>query len=135
MVDKLYTPEQANAALPLVRHIVTEVVDCHRRMADLVAIYQASMRAPSPPQEELNETRRRLAAATAQRDACVAELADLGVLLKDAQTGLADFPGVLDGERVLLCWRLGEPRVEWWHGEADGFAGRKPLPVLAACRT
>jgi hypothetical protein len=54
-------------------------------------------------------------------------LADRGILLRDPDTGLVDFPANRDGERVFLCWRLGEDRVGWFHGERSGFTGRKPL--------
>jgi hypothetical protein len=54
-------------------------------------------------------------------------LADRGILLRDPETGLVDFPAERDGERVFLCWRLGEDRVGWYHGERSGFSGRKPL--------
>jgi hypothetical protein len=54
-------------------------------------------------------------------------LADRGILLRDADTGLVDFPAEREGERVFLCWRLGEDRVAWFHGEEAGFSGRKPL--------
>ena len=54
-------------------------------------------------------------------------LADRGILLRDADTGLVDFPSEREGERVFLCWRLGEDRVAWFHGEEAGFSGRKPL--------
>jgi hypothetical protein len=54
-------------------------------------------------------------------------LADHGILLRDPETGLVDFPAERDGERVFLCWRLGEDRVGWYHGERSGFSGRQPL--------
>jgi hypothetical protein len=54
-------------------------------------------------------------------------LADRGILLRDPETGLVDFPAERDGERVFLCWRLGEDRVGWYHSERTGFSGRKPL--------
>jgi hypothetical protein len=54
-------------------------------------------------------------------------LADRGILLRDPDTGLVDFPAERDGERVFLCWRLGEDEVGFFHGERGGFAGRKPL--------
>ena len=57
----------------------------------------------------------------------VDELALIGVQVKDADTGLLDFPGVREGEDVLLCWRVGEPAVEWYHGLEDGFAGRRRI--------
>jgi len=51
--------------------------------------------------------------------------------VKDAGTGLVDFPGTLDGEPVLFCWRLGEDRVDHYHTETEGFAGRRPIPEPA----
>ncbi|HEX6264975.1 MAG TPA: DUF2203 family protein [Actinomycetota bacterium] len=54
-------------------------------------------------------------------------LADRGILLRDPDTGLVDFPAERAGERVFLCWRLGEERVGWYHSERSGFSSRKPL--------
>jgi hypothetical protein len=59
---------------------------------------------------------------------CVERLEALGVLVKDLDRGLVDFPAVHDGEEVLLCWQAGEDEVAFWHGTDEGFAGRKPLP-------
>jgi hypothetical protein len=67
------------------------------------------------------------AAVAAELEACVEELALLGVQVKDAETGLLDFPARREGEDVLLCWRLGEDEVAWWHGLEEGFAGRRPI--------
>lgn len=54
-------------------------------------------------------------------------LADRGILLRDPDTGLIDFPAERDGEQVFLCWRLGEGDVAYYHGVHSGFSGRKPL--------
>ncbi len=59
--------------------------------------------------------------------AIVAQIEELGVLVKDLDNGLVDFPSLRDGEEVLLCWQLGEESVSFWHGPSDGFAGRQPL--------
>jgi hypothetical protein len=57
----------------------------------------------------------------------LAEIDSIGVQVKDLEQGLLDFPFVMDGKPVLLCWKLGEPAIAYWHTEEDGFAGRKPL--------
>jgi hypothetical protein len=57
----------------------------------------------------------------------VEHLADRGILLRDPETGLIDFPAERDGEPVFLCWRLGEGDVAFYHGEHSGFSGRRPL--------
>jgi hypothetical protein len=57
----------------------------------------------------------------------VEELTALGIEIKSLETGLIDFPALRDGRVVLLCWRLGEARIAWWHEIDTGFAGRSPL--------
>jgi hypothetical protein len=57
----------------------------------------------------------------------VSEIEEIGVQLKDLEQGLLDFPCVIDGKTVLLCWKLGEKEIGYWHAPEDGFAGRKPL--------
>ncbi|TMK37591.1 MAG: DUF2203 family protein [Actinobacteria bacterium] len=54
-------------------------------------------------------------------------LAERGILLRDPEIGLIDFPAERDGRLVYLCWRLGEDRVAWYHEASTGFGGRKPL--------
>jgi hypothetical protein len=55
------------------------------------------------------------------------EIDAIGVQVKDLDTGLLDFPCLLEGETVLLCWKRGEERIEFWHRIEDGFAGRQPI--------
>ena len=50
-----------------------------------------------------------------------------GCVVKDLDTGLLDFPAIVNNEEVYLCWRLGEERIRFWHRQDEGFAGRKPL--------
>jgi hypothetical protein len=53
-----------------------------------------------------------------------------GVLVKDLDRGLLDFPSRREGEDILLCWHVGEEEIRFWHGVDEGFAGRKPLSDL-----
>ncbi len=55
------------------------------------------------------------------------EIDEIGVQVKDLEKGLLDFPCVVDGQTVLLCWKLGEKGIGFWHTTEDGFAGRRPL--------
>jgi hypothetical protein len=52
---------------------------------------------------------------------------DLGGEVKDVETGLVDFPSLRRGEEILLCWRLGEKKIGYWHTAESGFAGRRPV--------
>jgi hypothetical protein len=57
----------------------------------------------------------------------VAEIDSIGVQVKDLDTGLLDFPCIIDSEIVLLCWKMGESRIDFWHTVDAGFRGRQPL--------
>lgn len=57
----------------------------------------------------------------------VTALAEAGILLRDPESGLVDFPAERDGRAVFLCWRLGEEHVAWFHEEDTGFSSRQPL--------
>jgi hypothetical protein len=73
---------------------------------------------------ELAETIQREADAIA---ACAEEINAAGAQIKSLEEGLLDFPSRRDGELVLLCWKLGEDEIRYWHDADEGFAGRKPL--------
>jgi len=132
---RLFTPEEANAALPVVRLAVERLVAARRSLSELdqrLAPVRARVAGnggglhPGPVaalQEEVAASANRLREA-------LEELDGLGVQVKDPDTGLVDFPArhPADGSTVLLCWRLGEPEVSFWHTLEAGFAGRKPLP-------
>ena len=130
---KTFTPDEAGAALPEVSGLVGQIVELGQLIPELedqarIHTYQAARGADDG---ELDE-RRRLS-ESGLRDAqlslrvALTRLEDLGVVLKDAQAGLVDFPWDREGEIVELCWKLGESGVTHWHRVGEGFAGRKPL--------
>lgn len=129
---KLFTIEEANAALPLVRAIASdlaqlsqELIEQQQRLAMLRG--DRDVDAHDPYSEELTEMQRALEHDARQLQTYVGELEALGVEPKNAPEGLVDFPCIRDGRVVYLCWRLGEPRVEFWHELEAGFQGRQPL--------
>ncbi|PYP85556.1 MAG: DUF2203 domain-containing protein [Candidatus Angelobacter sp. Gp1-AA117] len=73
--------------------------------------------------------RKRAESDKAVQDAkdALAEIEAIGVQIKDLDVGLLDFPCVVDDEIVLLCWKYGEEKIEYWHGVEEGFRGRKPI--------
>ena len=73
--------------------------------------------------------RKRAESDKAVQDAkdALAEIESIGVQIKDLDIGLLDFPCVVDGEIVLLCWKYGEEKIQFWHGLEEGFRGRKPI--------
>jgi hypothetical protein len=80
---------------------------------------------------ERRRLRLRMQGVIDQMQAGVARIDELGVTLREIETGLVDFPALVNGRQVWLCWRLGEGDVEWWHELSDGFGGRRPLIELA----
>ena len=62
----------------------------------------------------------------------VNRIQDSGVVVKDLDMGLVDFPSLLDGEEIYLCWKLGEDHIGFWHGIDEGFTGRKPIDDAGA---
>ena len=133
MTARHFTPAEANELLAEVRPLAESLVQ-HRQGMRLAAERRARLTAriagnggDLDPQEpgELDEQFQRESHAVTQ---AAEQLERLGVLVKDLDTGLVDFPALHEGEEVLLCWQLGEDEVAHWHGVDEGFAGRKPLP-------
>ena len=135
MTPRYFTPDEANALLPDVREAAETLVGHRRALVEANAkrAHLASQIAGNggdfDPQEprELEEVLQREAEAVGH---AIERLEGLGVLVKDADRGLVDFPALREnGEEVLLCWHVGEDEIAFWHGLEEGFAGRKPLPL------
>jgi hypothetical protein len=131
---RYYTPAQANAALPLVRAIVQDIVDLARELRERQE--RSSMlrqggrgRLSQAHEEELQPGREELERGHERLRELEQELVDLGIELKDYFTGLIDFRSRMDGREIYLCWRLGEPAVAFWHELDAGFAGRQKLKL------
>ena len=127
---RTFTPAEANSALAHVRPLAERMVAARERLRELAGEQHgvAELVAGNGSGYAVSDARTSdFAAAAADLEACLAELGAAGVQVRDPDTGLLDFPSVRDGEMVLLCWRLGEPAVEWWHGLDGGFAGRRAI--------
>jgi hypothetical protein len=130
---QLFTVDQANRTLPLVRKIVEDVVREHRRWEEAIVELDlisagGQLEGPDPRVVALE---RRIQKIAREIDSFQVELETLDIQLKDRRIGLIDFPSELDGHAVLLCWQLGEPSVQFWHDPDSGYAGRQPLsPTL-----
>jgi hypothetical protein len=83
------------------------------------------------PAQDLRLARLRMQGLIDQMQAGVARLDELDVVLRDIATGLIDFPALVNGRQVWLCWRLGEDEIGWWHELTAGVAGRRPILDLA----
>ena len=123
---KIFTVEEANRMLPVLRDVVETIQDRMRwlsghrpRIEYLVEEHRIPHESPVPADyfESLVQVR-----------SALVHLEALGCQLKDIGRGLVDFPARLSGKPVLLCWCLGEESVGYYHDEKSGYAGRRPLP-------
>ena len=126
----IFTVEDANKTLPLVRRIVADIVRDYWRWQEKVGQFEeaALHRTVDSPNEDADRLEREAQQLARDIDGYVNEVKQLGVQMKGLDTGLVDFPGEINGKPALLCWQLGEESVKYWHDEQAGFAGRQPLP-------
>ncbi|MGE0607631.1 MAG: DUF2203 domain-containing protein [Pirellulales bacterium] len=131
---KLFTPEQANAMLPLVRAIVTDLSRLSRDLLERRERLSVLMRVRGDDQDdpfsaEVLQVQEELEKDSHRLREYVDELLELGVEPKNGMEGLVDFPAMIDGRLVYLCWKLDEPEILFWHDLEAGFSGRQPLQI------
>jgi hypothetical protein len=108
---RLFTRQEAESALPLVRQIVTDILEKARIL------------------REMEETDGEVPQYQAEMEEHLLELEEMGCYFKDwnFSIGLVDFPAVIDGQTVFLCWRSDESELAWYHPVKEGFQGRRRL--------
>jgi len=128
-VIRHFTVEQAQSTLPLVRRIVSDLLDLHPRWRTAVAAFEAEQAVVSASGETPAARALRLEAGrlAGEIEACLEEFEQIGCVFKGFDSGLVDFPSMMEGRDVYLCWQFDEPRIAHWHEIDGGFAGRLPL--------
>ncbi|MHB1424668.1 MAG: DUF2203 family protein [Gemmataceae bacterium] len=129
---RFFTAAEANNTLPLVRAIVQDITDLARELRErhdrLTRLKPGDrFRLSDAHDEELRLVQAELERGQEKMEEYVRELGQIGVELKDPFTGLIDFPSLMNGRPVYLCWRLGEADIAYWHELEAGFAGRQKL--------
>jgi len=132
VAEREFTLEEANAAVAELRPVVARMVEHGSKLAaaqgaqrELVTRIAGNGGDMQPSDlRELAETIQAEADAIA---ACAQEINAAGAQIKSLEEGLLDFPSRREGEEILLCWKLGEAAIRYWHGPDEGFAGRKPM--------
>jgi hypothetical protein len=120
--DRIYTVEEANGAIAELRPRLALIRDARHvviRAGERIRSQVAADGGGHEGKDYWNALR------TLRSE--VERLAAEGILLRDPETGLVDFPGEVEGRQVFLCWRPDEERVAFWHGAESGFSGRRPL--------
>jgi hypothetical protein len=134
-VSRFYAIDEANDTLPEVERIL---VALHDQREELIArrdkVVELSpaddTTLPSGVGEQVRLLRLSMQGLIDQMQAGVARLVEMDITLRDIQTGLIDFPALVSGRPIWLCWRLGEADVAHWHSHDEGFDSRRPLSEL-----
>jgi len=134
MSERVFTRVEVNGLIPRLSELMDKAMDGHRRATSL----QRHLREEQEriqisgggliDQRDWKARTERLDGLTIEIRGLLQEILDLGGVTKDLELGLVDFPGVVRGETVNLCWKAGEAEVAFWHGFDEGYAQRKPLP-------
>ena len=133
MAEKYFTREEAQELLDYVAPHLKTARDQRRRVEvlerDLAAGASRVMLLGGsiPPIVELGQKRAERDRLAGELQEAVEKVLETGCLVKDLEMGLVDFPSLRGGQEIYLCWKLGEERIQYWHGLTEGYAGRKPL--------
>jgi hypothetical protein len=133
MADRTFTLDEAQSLLPVLESLLRTAINAKKIVDEADAEQQALQH-----RVFLNGgmfldivplARRKAERAKAEQRAkdALAEIDSIGVQVKDLNIGLLDFPCEVEGQIILLCWKLGEKAIAHWHGLQEGFAGRKPI--------
>jgi hypothetical protein len=130
---KHFTLDEAQSLLPVLEALLKRAMEAKRAAEEIEEKMQALSRKiflTGGMFLDVDRTKRQRASLESQLQQAkdsLAEIDAIGVQVKDLDTGLLDFPCLIDGETVLLCWKMGESRIEFWHTLDAGFRGRQPL--------
>jgi hypothetical protein len=133
MPDRYFNRREAEELLPMIEKCLEEARACKQKVeaCDLDISRTAArimvLGGSIPPFASLAETRAQRERSVTTLQEQVNRIQQTGCVVKDLDEGLVDFPSLMEGEEVFLCWKLGEERILYWHGLEEGFAGRKPL--------
>jgi hypothetical protein len=156
-VTRFFDLDEANELIPEIRTILESLRDERAeliRLRDQLLLIESAADTPTQAPTEANARRAtrqaeredgdeapgrgperrvlrlRMQGVIDQMQAGVARIDELGITLREIETGLIDFPALVAGRQIFLCWRLGEDDVAWWHELGDGFDGRQALAEL-----
>lgn len=132
-MPRYFTLEQAQRLLPEIGTQLRKAMESHKRSQESEAeLAQLTRRVAMTggmqiDPEHSRKLKRNHERSRAQLAEAIEAITELGVQVKDLDIGLIDFPTLFKGREVLLCWRLGEAAIQFWHGLEEGFRGRKKI--------
>ena len=122
--DRHFTTEEANALLPRIEPMLIALGEARDRLTDS-ELHEAL--SDASPTNGGGEPGRHVGEAFLEVRRLLGELQDLGIVIRDLDRGLIDFPALVDGQEAYLCWELGEDEIGYWHDLESGYGGRRPL--------
>jgi hypothetical protein len=132
-MSRRFTLAEAQSLIPRVDVVLREAVSLKSEYQEAEHAIQAMAHRVSmmggmmmDRDRAIDAKNRRDSVATKLR-AAIEQVQEFGCVLKDLDMGLIDFPTLLRGVEVYLCWKLGEPKIAFWHGTDEGFRGRKAI--------
>jgi hypothetical protein len=132
-MDRTFTLNEAQTLIPVLEALLKRAIEGKKRLQEFEEEFQAIAHRIFLNGGTLVDVGA-IRVRKEQRDRelqhvkdAIAEIDSIGVQVKDLDIGLLDFPCKVDGEVVLLCWKLGEEKIEFWHGLEEGYRGRKPI--------
>ncbi|MFN2461670.1 MAG: DUF2203 domain-containing protein [Candidatus Velthaea sp.] len=126
-IMKLFSPEKANALIPVLAPILDELWAKRRELAIKLLEADPALRGERPDRSHDRRYARRFTELKAEIVRLINRIEAHGCVVKDLDLGLLDFPALRDGRQVYLCWKAGEAHLAHWHGTDEGFSDRKPL--------
>jgi hypothetical protein len=133
MSERTFTLDEAHSLLPVLESLLRSAISAKKTMdeveAEMQELQQRIFLNGGTFVDIVPVARRKAERAKAEQRAkdALAEIDSIGVQVKDLDIGLLDFPCEIEGQIILLCWKLGEKSITHWHGTTEGFAGRKPV--------
>lgn len=127
MSIKYFSLEEANRTIPYVSRIVQDIVSEYERWRDCIYRYEVIAANSSSETDEQARLREEVDQVAQRINRHIEELSSVGCVFKGFESGLVDFHSKLDDREICLCWKLGEPEIQYWHEVDAGFAGRKEL--------
>lgn len=125
MPTKTFTLEEANAYVPQLEELLAEMQSVREEISAISGALESVIE--RAPHNGGSRTAGEYLLLLQRFNVAHGMLNEIGCELKDLGLGLVDFPSYREGTLVYLCWKRGEPRIEYWHDLDSGFAGRKPL--------
>ena len=132
-MPKRFTLAEAQSLIPRVDSLLREAVSLKSDYLEAEHAIQAMAQRVSlmggmiVDRDQAIDAKRRRDAVAARLRGTIEQVQEFGCVIKDLDTGLIDFPTLLRGVEVYLCWKLGETKIEFWHGVEEGFRGRKAI--------